>query len=499
MTTLSGAPGSFVNTGNIQPTFTPAATGSTRFVLTVTNDCDVKKDTLTVYVMGTEPMEWSGSIGNDWYDYRNWAQLIIPTSDYDVLIPSVGIANFPTINTAGAVCKNITIESGASLIDNGNLTLSGSITVQHPALSPGKWHLISSPVSDVVSGMFTGQYLRNFNNSTGLYENILAVDVPLTAMHGYALWQQAGNFTTAYVGGLNKNASYSVATGAGYNLVGNPYPSAIDWKASGGWTKTNVDDATYVRNADAGNWRTYINGVSANGGSRYIAPSQGFFITTSAAGGLAMTNAVRVHNNVGLYKSSDAVIPELLRLEVSGNGYKDEAVVRFTPEATNEFDGEFDAYKLYGDIAESAQLYTLGSVPVVINSLPETTVVPVGIKIGANGSYTIAATEINDLLYVTLEDSETGIFTDLATSSYTFDAVTGTFDQRFILHFNDFAVSVDETKSVAANVYSYQKTVHINMKNQEKGDIFIYNIAGQLVASKHAAQGMNEIGLQTYR
>jgi hypothetical protein len=131
--------------------------------------------------------------------------------------------------------------------------------------------------------------------------------------------------------------------------------------------------------------------------------------------------------------------------------------------------------------------------PLAINSLPETTVVPVGIKIGANGSYTLAATEMNNLQNVTLEDLQTGIFTDLSVNPYTFDAVTGTFDERFVLHFG--FLSVAESKKESASVYSYQQTVHITMKDQVKGDIFIYNITGQLVATKRAAQGTNEIKL----
>ena len=37
----------------------------------------------------------------------------------------------------------------------------------------------------------------------------------------------------------------------GFNLVGNPYPSAIDWDAASGWTKTNIDNAVYYFKASA--------------------------------------------------------------------------------------------------------------------------------------------------------------------------------------------------------------------------------------------------------
>ncbi|MEI6750140.1 MAG: T9SS type A sorting domain-containing protein, partial [Bacteroidota bacterium] len=64
---------------------------------------------------------------------------------------------------------------------------------------------------------------------------------------------------------------------------------------------------------------------------------------------------------------------------------------------------------------------------------------------------------------------------------------------RFKLHFS--ALGIADNQPEAANIYSYQKTLFVNMMDQVKGDIFIYNIAGQLVASVPSASGMNEIQL----
>jgi len=207
-----------------------------------------------------------------------------------------------------------------------------------------------------------------------------------------------------------------------------------------------------------------------------------------------MTDDVRVHNATSFFKYSVAAVPDLVRLEVSGNNYKDEAVVRFMPEATAEFDGEYDAHKFYGDAAEAAQVYTTGSIPLSINSLPETDMVPLGVKAGVSGTYTIAATEINDLSDVTLEDTKTGIFTKLAEKAYTFSFEAGENEMRFRLHFVNM-LNVTDKESNAAAVYSYRKTAYVNLKGQVHGNIFIYNIAGQLVATKLAAVGMNEIGI----
>ena len=70
----------------------------------------------------------------------------------------------------------------------------------------------------------------------------------------------------------------------GFNLVGNPYPSPIDWNAAG-WTKTNIDNALYFFKASTtdqygGTYSSWIGGISNDGSANMnIIPSmQGFFI-----------------------------------------------------------------------------------------------------------------------------------------------------------------------------------------------------------------------------
>ena len=394
---------------------------------------------------------------------------------------------------------NLTISSGASLLDNGTITnqTGANVTVER-AIAGGEWHLISAPVSDAVSGLFTGKFLQKNTESTNAFTDIESVTEALTPAKGFALYN-ATDFTAQYTGTLNTGAIGSAdnvtrsATGefSGWNLVGNPYPSSIDWNASSGWTKTNLNNATYIH-LNASNWASYVGGVGSNGGSQFIASGQGFFVNVASVGNgtLAMNNNIRVHNATPFYKSA---VSNLVRLQVSGQGFTDEAIVRFAANATAGFDGDYDAYKLFGDVAKAAQLYTLGSTPLAINTMPETSTVPVGIHVGSSGTYTIAATEINDFTKVTLEDTKTAVFTDLLTTSYTFSFIPGENEQRFVLHFGPLAVN--ETESSSANIYSYRQTVYVNMKDKQAGDIYIYNIAGQVIATKMSAKGMNEIGL----
>lgn len=479
-----------------------------------------------VFVNSLTTVTWTGNTSTDWNTTTNWSPSTIPTLTHNVTIPDV--TNDPIVNQAPgtpATCNNLTINSGAvltiaadkALTVNGTLTNSagnGGLVINsggsliestagiagtvNSAIPATEWHLISAPISNATSAMFTGKYLQTHSENTNAYTDITLTTDALTPGKGYAVYGDAG-FTASYAGTLNTGnqtysttaASYSSPNG-GWNLVGNPYPCSIDWSAASGWTKTNVNNAIYVHR-NSSTWATFIGGVAANSGTRYIAPGQGFFVQSTAAGTLAMTNAVKVHNATTFFKNADEVVPNLLRIEVSGNGYKDEAVVRFAPEATAEFDGNYDAHKLYGDVAEAAQVYTLGSIPLAINSLPATSTVPLGIYTGAAGTYTLAATEINDLTGVTLEDTHTGIFTDLTKSPCSVELTAGESGQRFVLHFGP--LSIEDKESTPASIYSYRHTAYISMNGNTTADIFIYTISGQLVATLTSASGMNEVQL----
>ncbi len=79
------------------------------------------------------PNTWTGAIDNDWHKAGNWSAGAVPTSLYDVTI-APGI-NQPVVNTVNAaVCRNLTIQSGATLtIQTGkSIIVRGDIILQSP-------------------------------------------------------------------------------------------------------------------------------------------------------------------------------------------------------------------------------------------------------------------------------------------------------------------------------------------------------------------------------
>lgn len=428
-----------------------------------------------------------------------------PAAGYRIPSATGGFIIMPltTVTIAGGNMwvSDLLMEAGSSLVDqctagSGHyLTVGGTSTVKS-LIAANEWHLISSPVSDAASGIFTGRYLMEHNEDDNTYYDIITTTIPLTPVKGYALWGDEAGFTAAYTGLLNsgfREATWltrnSSISDRGWNLVGNPYPCSIDWSAGTGWTKTNLEDAIYLH-VNASTWATFVGGVGVNGGTQYIAPCQGFFVHVTegqSTGLLAMTNAVRVHHATSFFKSSGAGIPGLIRLEVGGNGYNDETVVRILDMSTAGFDGDRDAYKLFGSVDQAAQIYSIGSHPLSINSIPEPVPVTLGIRAGTSGSYTIKASEINDLVNVKLEDKKTGTFTALADKSYTFNWSTGENEDRFILHFD--AIGMPEQDDAASIIYSFDNMAVINLPVSVKADIYLYNLEAQLVAARASATG----------
>ena len=255
--------------------------------------------TITVNCTYPETATWDGGdYSDDWFGADNWDVSDVPGTTTNVIIPT-GLSYYPTVDRKGA-CNNISVGSGARLVDRGAgyLVPGGTATVDRDYLG-GEWHLISSPVAGATANMFLGLFLQNHTESTNVYTDITDPVTPLNAMQGYALWNDAAG-TASFVGTLNTGnfGSGLTRTGLGWNLVGNPYPSPIDWDALTGWTKTNVDNATY-RHVNNATWAEYVGGVGANGGTRYIAGEQGFFVgvtTGFTAGTLSMTNDVSTHS-----------------------------------------------------------------------------------------------------------------------------------------------------------------------------------------------------------
>lgn len=67
---------------------------------------------------------WTGSVSTDWFNPLNWCGSLLPSATIDAIIPGAGISNMPVIGANGAVCKTISIATGATLTINNNFVFN---------------------------------------------------------------------------------------------------------------------------------------------------------------------------------------------------------------------------------------------------------------------------------------------------------------------------------------------------------------------------------------
>ena len=404
----------------------------------------------------------------------------------------------------------------ASFIDNGNTQVIGAANVQQ-YLTSERWHLVSPPVTGATIFTYLDIYLKSFNENDNSWNYLVQpTSMPMNIDQGYSAWASdamTGSTTVTYTGVLNTGDqtipafSYTPASPVvGWNLIGNPYPSSINWNST--WTKANLSEWACIHNT--GNDGCYNDatgtewpnvGDMPNGA---LPPTQGFWVrATSAAASVTIPNSSRVHNTQSFYKQSMIDIPQAIRLRVDGNDDFDVVLFQFTPEASNGFDQSFDLEKRWG-YTESPQVYSIKSDNLYsVDALPEAygdLVLPIGMEIGLDAVCQLKATELygfDGSLSVYLEDIKEGVFIKLSENTiYEFAASTQDDAHRFNLHFKDRSTGMASTPDKNINIYSYQDNVYLQTPNDHLKTVLVYDLLGHEIFRKSGFNGdMNRINL----
>jgi hypothetical protein len=152
---------------------------------------------------------------------------------------------------------------------------------------------------------------------------------------------------------------------------------------------------------------------------------------------------------------------DAIKLRIDGNNYFDETIIRFVSDATEGFDGNYDAWKLFSYNTQVPSLYTqIDSVsPLSINALPALagkTVVDVHANVNVAGVYMITPTEVGPFqpgICITLEEIATGNYYDMrsgVTPSFSLPPGNNNGQPRFRLHFST-PVSLTVTDALCYN------------------------------------------------
>lgn len=354
----------------------------------------------------------------------------------------------------------------------------GSITMQRYAPGPKTgWAQLGTPIQgatlaqwqdDFATSGYTGATgaaggfisVYTYNESTpGLFDAtgsyLPATNVTNSIPVGKGFWLYLGtalvntaNITIDVtgqptIGNFSFNPSYTNSSNPfddGFNLIANPYPSAIDW-LSPNWTKTNINNAIYMYQADNGQYASFVGGISTNGGSRFIASSQGFYIQANGSSPvLNITENAKSASNPVLIREADPA--NVLRLKINGDNVNDEMVIHLNDNATENFDGSFDAKKMFSNDPTNPSISSVNNnKDLSINSLPfsgTSLSIPVRVTVGSNGMYNLSWSGMEGFpegSCFVVEDLDNGNKTTLDKDGvYYFNATVGFKAPRFVIH-----------------------------------------------------------------
>jgi hypothetical protein len=507
------------------------------------DDCDDNN-----VAVGSDCLQWTGAIDTDWENDANWDPEQMPTASDNVVIRSAPF-NQPEVNAwpgTPAVCNHLTIDAGAlvtvrpgkaltisgtlnnngsltvdaeqdgigSLITQGNIIGSGDfVTRQYlkgagGATPNGVFHYVSSPVAGATASAYniaSGNKLWSANEPGQNYPQISNGAAGLNVGQGYVV-RMGGTGTVDLSGngfhtgdvGLNNLTRTGAGENAGYNLIGNPYPSTVSWNNA---IKVNMEPSIWYRTHTAGDLMTFdvynVTLGSGTGNNRFgenadglVPPGQGFWVRVlegEVTGSVMFNNTMRSHGEQSqLYRLSEEVGEVRMRL-IAPNG-SDEVIIHFTADAQDGLDA-FDSRKMWG-AAALAQVYTtVAADTLTINGLFSTETNPVvdlGMKLPTAGDYSLNAHSITFTEDVWLEDRLLGSFQLLNENPvYDFSTVTsGNIPNRFALHFGMTAVGIDTDAAcnVCTHVFAADGMVNVSVgTDNTTGTINILDMAGRTV------------------
>jgi len=459
------------------------------------------------------------------------------------------VENDLTVSTAGTF---IIGDTEALVTVNPNGIMSGNIEKREVTTSLNNFRDFtywSSPVNTTIEQAFAGvdpNRIFEWDAAANGMGDWAPASGSMTSSRGYiseapSTTLGGGTHSVSFIGTPNNgtegiqvvfNTSDDPFRALNFNLIGNPYPSAInidDFIQSSSnndmdgtiwlWTHiTAIDTSGEFLGLD---YATYnlTGGISAapSGGSPptgNIGSGQGFFVYAVSGGPVFFENSMRLKGqNTQFFRAPDAkstVAQEKdrvwLNVESNTGGAFSQILVGFFDKATDGHDRGYDGTRLGASwIDFYSKIDTVHYAVQGLSSFDLDKRVSIGFDtyIPDAMTYKISIDNVegalndNDLYLV---DNELNIVHDLKLASYEFDVNgEGIFPDRFTLQFNKSTLGVDDLElSNDFVVINEENTLRLK-SNTVITDIKVYDILGRLLIDTEPNDSEFEINTQAIR
>lgn len=465
------------------------------------------------------------------------------------------ISDAGSMKVGGGLTNNgtIVVESGGTLWTYSSKE-SDPVTIERSTTySDGRYSFVGSPVesdpsitgSDLGPISYYHDETADFDTDAGLLQWNSASAVALEPGVGYAQANQelisltgVPNNGTIEVPVTNTVASSTTVGNRGFNLVSNPYPSAIE--ASDGVDEfldvnTNIDGTIYLwddggsddgrrTNADyiTANSAGYVSGGSdriLNGATpRYegdIRSFQAFFVHVPDNGVFDVATTVTFsedmrqtgNNNDGRFfrEADEEPLNIKLAIQSKDEAFYNETLIAFREDATISKDRMYDALKFGGNV--NLQLYSfIDDEKLAIQGLPIENGVSaeLGFDLGESSDLVLSVKEMNglpsDMSFFILDRVTGETFVLDETSAIEFSAEAGFDQNRFILTYdlNSVLGSLSEIDQPLYRYTNSELLVDFN-KSIQIEEYIVYDVSGKIISESSVAISTQELKIPISR
>lgn len=304
-----------------------------------------------------------------------------------------------------------------------------------------------------------------------------------------------------------------------FNLIGNPYPSAIDaddfinvnagvisgtlyfWTHVGNFNGTAYSSNDFAYYNLSGGTATSATGTgNTTQPTGVIASGQGFQVDASVNGNVVFNNSMRniTYANTNFYRNGSVapVTRDRIWLTLSNEeGVFSQLLTGFFPEATSGVDFGYDG--AYAKTNTPATFYSLiGTDKYKIQgrgAFDVNDTVVLGFQSNFEKTYTISIAAVEGILNrenVYLVDRQLNVVHDLKATDYVFSTPAGEFNDRFELRFTNATLANDTFEAVANSVVIHTNgSINVASSLVKIKAVVVYDVLGRQIAEEKNVNG----------